>query len=412
MAMYLRRLCRSAVVALFTIGSPLAAQELRLSAPSVTVTGTRNLTTVTWSQISGALRYAVMRRTAMLDPKTGQVFSAEPWAAVATVVGGTYGDVLPRPSVLYEYRVDAGLRMGTVSSAPVSYPAPPFTTPTNVAITGSGVQANVVWAPAAGVSGYQVWRRTLRRDGSVFELGQRTTTPTPSPSFADVIPRLGEIYEYQIVSIDPTGVTWPSGWAKYDAPPLTLPPPPPPVVTIVGTGDRASLSWTATAGAIGYTVSRAQLNSSGQAGSLVQLTPGPMPAIGFTDALPAPSTRFQYAVTAVMPDMSLVAAPGVVFDAPPYSTPGNITVAGAGGRVGITWCAASGVMGYIVWRRTAQTDGSIRDLSQRMPQPLPAASFIDVLPTPGLMYEFQVVAVGLDGRLWPSAWVRYTAGTW
>jgi hypothetical protein len=113
-----------------------------------------------------------------------------------------------------------------------------------------------------------------------------------------------------------------------------------------------------------------------------------------------------------MPDMSLVAAPGVVFDAPAYSTPGNITVAGAGGRVGITWCAASGVIGYIVWRRTAQTDGSIRDLSQRMPQPLPAASFIDVLPTPGLMYEFQVVAVGLDGRLWPSAWVRYTAGSW
>jgi len=38
--------------------------------------------------------------------------------------------------------------------------------------------------------------------------------------------------------------------------------------------------------------------------------------------------------------------------------------------------------------------------------------FIDVIPTPGLVYEYQVVGIGRDGRLWPSAWVRFTAGTW
>jgi hypothetical protein len=58
------------------------------------------------------------------------------------------------------------------------------------------------------------------------------------------------------------------------------------------------------------------------------------------------------------------------------------------------------------------TDGTTSDLTQRTSQLNPAPSFVDVIPMANAIYEYQVVAVGMDGRLWPSAWVRFAAGSW
>ena len=131
-----------------------------------------------------------------------------------------------------------------------------------------------------------------------------------------------------------------------------------------------------------------------------------------TDGALAPSTTYQYTVSAVFQDMSTMPSRAVDFTVPAYRTPGNVTVAGGGGRVGISWCAAAGVTGYIVHRRTVRTDGSVVDASQRTPQPIPATSFIDDLPTPGLIYEFQVVSIAADYSTTPAPWVRFQAGAW
>ncbi len=382
------------------LAAPLAAQTPTIS---VTVNGTANQATLSWSQLAGPTRYAVMRHEISVDPR-GMVRSLTDWASVATLTIGTYSDVLPKPSALYEYRIDATARTGTVSSAPVRYATPAFTTATNVAVSGASSQATVSWAAAMSVTGYNVWRRTVKTDGSVADLSQRTPAPIAATSFADALPALGTTYEYQVVSADPSGATYPSTWVRYSAPAAATPP----VVTVVGAGDKATLSWTATAGAVGYSLSRAPIDAMGRLGPAVMLTQGTLAALTFTDALPAPGTPYGYTVTAVMPDMSTVKSPNVPYFTPAYTTPGNVLAAGAGGKVGVTWCAAWAVAGYVVWRRTVRTDGTTADLTQLTPRPIPTPGFVDAIPTPGLIYEYQVVGVGLDGRLWPAPWARYS----
>ena len=399
-----------AVVFLLLPAAPAAAQDLSVTAPSVTITGVLNQATVSWSYVRGALVYQVMRREVVVDARSA-VSSAQPWVQVSSGGGSPFQDVLPKPSTVFEYRVDAALRGGSLTpSAVVRYASPPFTTPANVAVTGASTQANISWSPAVNVTGYAVWRRVLKTDGSIGDLTQRTSTPTTGASFADVT-QPGTVYEYQVVAADPSGATYPSAWVRY-ATAAPAAPPPAPVVTIVGAGDKAAMSWSATPGAVGYSVSRVQVDATGKAvGAPVQLT-RTTPGTTFTDALPGPATMYRYSVAAVMADMMTVSAPDVMFGAPAYSTPGNIMAAGAGGRVGLTWCPGLGVAGYQVWRRTVRVDGSTADLTQRTASLISTPNFIDVLPTPGLVYEYQVIGVGLDMRQWPSAWVRYAAGSW
>jgi hypothetical protein len=399
------------MLALLTAVS-LPAQDLRTSAPSVTVTGSANQANVAWSQISGVLRYAVMRREITLNPD-GTIGASTAWAAVAAITGGTYVDVLPKPSALFEYRIDATLRIGaTVSSNTVRYAAPAFTTPTTVAVTGSGTQTTVSWAPAVGVTGYNVWRRVVRTDGSVSDLLQRTGIPITGSTFNDLLPALGVLYEYQVVALDASGANWPSTWARYAAPPAAVVLSAP-VLAVAGSGDKALVQWSAVTGAATYRVTRVQLDATGRAvGSPATLPPGPT-GLSLVDNLPAPSAVYGYAVTALTADNSSSASsPVVTFAAPPYMTPGTIVAAGGGGNVGLTWCAVSSVAGYQVWRRTLHTDGTTSDLTQRTSQLNPVASFVDVIPMANAIYEYQVIAVGVDGRLWPSAWVRFAAGSW
>jgi hypothetical protein len=255
-------------------------------------------------------------------------------------------DVLPKPSVLFEYRIDATLRIGaTVSSNTVRYASPAFTTPTNVAVTGSGTQATVSWVPAAGVTGYNVWRRVVRSDGTVSDLLQRTGIPITGTTFNDLLPVPGVLYEYQVVSLDASGANWPSTWTRYAAPAAAVVLSPP-VVAVAGSGDKALVQWSAVNGAATYRVSRVQLDATGRAtGSPTPLQPGPT-GLSLVDNLPAPSTAYGYSVTALTADYSSSATSTVVsFMAPPYMTPGTIVAAGGGGNVGLTWCAVSSVAG-------------------------------------------------------------------
>ena len=386
-------------------------KDLNVTAPGVTVTGNANQASVAWTQITGATRYDVIRHELTINPD-GTTGAATAWVTIASVTAGAYADVLPKPSVLYEYRVDAVLRIGsTVSSNPVRYAAPAFTTPTNVTVTGANMQATVSWAPAAGVSGYNVWRREVHNDGSVGGLLQRTGTPVTGTTFNDALPVLGVPYEYQVIAFDPSGANWPSTWTRYAAPaPVALTAP---TVAIAGAGDKALVQWSPVTGAASYRVSRVQLDVKGvPMGSATPLAPGPT-GLALTDILPAPSVAYGYSVTAVSADMSSSAtSPLVTFMSPPFMTPGTIVAAGGGGKVGLTWCAVSAVAGYQVWRRTLRTDGSTADLSQRTSQMVQTPSFVDVISTANSIYEYQVVAVGLDGRLWPSAWSRFAAGSW
>lgn len=390
-------------------GAALYSQELTPTAPtvSVTVTGSTNRATVSWTAVRGVLTYQVMRHELDREGKT-----QTPWAQVAAVPGGPFVDVLPKPSVRYEYRVDAVLRGGAlVASAPVTYAAPPYSTATNLSVkgvaTGTTAQTTLTWTAATNVVGYHVFRRWTRKDGSVAEHIQRTTAPIAVTSFADVIPQLGEMYDYQVVSIDPTGATYPSDWVIITvAAPLVAP-----VVTIVGAGDKANLSWGATVAPY-YTITRAALDAAGRPTEKPLQVARMTNATSFSDPLPNPGTGYRYQVIPITAEGLMGPPAELDFLAAAYTTPGNVTVAGAGGRVGIAWCVGSGTAGHFVMRRVVNPDGTTTSPVQVSPRLANTSSYVDALPTAGLVYEYQVVGLGMDMRQWASAWVRYVAGKW
>jgi len=391
------------------VNAPLHAQTLRTATPTITVNGSGNQAQVAWSQVSGILQYAVMRHEITLRPD-GTVASSTPWAAVATVTGGAYSDVLPKPSVLYEYRIDGTLRLGpTVSSSVARYPAPAFTTPGNVAVTGTGTQANVSWSPGTAVVAYLVWRRITKSDGTVANLEQRTPTPIIATSFVDSV-AAGNLYEYQVQSLDATYATYPSAWVRYAAPAAPAVVLTAPMVSVTGIADKATVSWVPVTGAVNYMIERTAADAAGKPiGRLMQqLTP----STTFNDVVSEPGATVTYTVTAVAANSATGPAKTLIYLTPQYTTPVGVTVAGAGGQVAISWCLTTGMAGYEIWRRTVNPDGSVTAPMERTRGGMGISSWTDKLPTPGLIYEFQVVAVGMDYRRWPSAWVRYAAGSW
>ncbi len=372
---------------------------------TVTVTGVGNSANVRWSRLPKVSSFTVARRQLVID-RTGQVQSATSYAALATVTGFGYDDVLPTPAVVFEYQVSANASGRTYPSAPVQYVAPPFTTVTTLAVTGSGTRADLAWAAAYGVVGYQVWRRTIQRDGSTSNLGQLTAQPLAAPGFVDPTLVLGELYEYQVASLTADGLTWPSGWVRYSAPaPPVAPPLVAPVVAIGGAADRVILTWTFTAGATGYQVSRYLLNQTGQRTTGGQLTPSALAADNYTDALPAPGL-YEYQVTAVLPDGSLLPSQRMTYPAPAFTTPLGVAAAAVGLRGVVAWYPALGVTGFQVWRRFPDPYGKVTLATQVASVPATGTVWLDGLPDATSMVEYQVVGVSADGRTWPSAWVR------
>ena len=82
---------RRLTLAFITLGVPAlaAAQELVVTAPTVTVTGATNRATVSWSIVRGALGYQVMRREVPADPKVAPPAWAQVTAARATRLWAT-----------------------------------------------------------------------------------------------------------------------------------------------------------------------------------------------------------------------------------------------------------------------------------------------------------------------------------
>jgi hypothetical protein len=396
---------RSAILtfALTIAASAASAQPSAPAAPVVTVTGSGNKANVAWTAVKGTTTYMVMRRIMSLEPD-GRILATQAWGAMASVPGGPFVDALPKPSMIYEYRVDATQRDGSVlSSATVQYTAPAYTTPTNLRITGSGSQVNLTWTPATAVNGYLVMRTQQKSTTGRVQL---TPSPIGGSTFTDVLTLTGVVYEYEVVAVDPLGGMFSSGIVPYSAPIAG------PTVAIVGTGDQAQLSWTQTNGATFYDVLRETLDASGQViAKLVEIARA-LQTTSYTDPMLEPGARHRYTILARGYDGNpIVSSNATTFTVANYLTPVGIIATGGGGKVSLSWRAANGVTGYQVTRRTVRADGTTFDATA--PSKMQASTdFVDVIPTPGLIYEYQIVGVGRDGRLWPSAWTRFTSGTW
>ena len=221
------------------------ASVQRVIAPYTYATNTVNGINVTWSKVSGANKYVVLRRLG-----TGSV-----WETLCTTTGTSFLDKNVTPGIYYLYSIRAVNNTGyseydvnkRVTIKRASYkPDTPTAVATNLA---NGVQ--VKWNSVTGATKYNVYRRV---GGSSSWVLVGTTTGT---SLVDKNITNGKYYAYSIRAINSIGYSVFDTKKTDTIQPITAPTP-----KLVNKSNGVHVSWNAVAGATKYNVYRRAAGSS------------------------------------------------------------------------------------------------------------------------------------------------------
>jgi microsomal dipeptidase-like Zn-dependent dipeptidase len=237
------------------LGSPALGQEQPFTAA---VSGSANTVTITWTAVSGATAYTLVR-----TPDT----TVSPTVLTPTPISTrTFTDVLPTTAATYYYRVATTLLRQRLMTPWVQYavpatlarPLPTAPAPANLQpVTGLALSnplpngVTLSWGAAPTAVGYHVYRRT-----STAQV-QRTASPITALSFTDrdaLDPRL--TYTYTVSAIDAAGLA-------ADASITFTPPPPqdPSGFTATPQGADVVLRWKPVAGALHYLLAGTNLGT-------------------------------------------------------------------------------------------------------------------------------------------------------
>ncbi len=316
---------------------------------------------VTWTAALNATGYRVLRKEGTAAPIV---------LATLPVSSLSFDDTTAVPGTPYTYTVrmitptgdafevsDAGWR-GV--SAPTGV----------VATDGSSTSAvTVSWNPVTGAQQYAVFRAL--GSAAATEIGTATASP-----FDDAYADAGLTYTYTVRARTPAGDSAPSasdtGWRNIAAPAD--------VYASDGTSIVAvNVTWSATAGATGYRVFRAQgTGTTSEIGTIAA------DALSFGDTYAVAGTLYTYTVRArTEAGDSATSAPdtgwrNVAAPADVAASDGTSTAA-----VNVTWSAVAGATGYRVMRAAA--GGTPAEVGTPT-----GASFADTGAVPGVAYSYMV----------------------
>jgi fibronectin type 3 domain-containing protein len=336
-----------------------------ITAPPVpaglTATATGSSITVSWTAAPGATGYSLSRATA----------AAGPYTALATPTATTYSDSGLNAGATYYYKVNASNASGASADSAEAHDTTAPPTPTGLIVGASGTTISVSWNAAAGATGYGLSRATAAA-------GPYSRIATPSgTSYSDTGLTPGTTYYYKISAINPAGSSADS--AEAHATVGVNAPATPTGFTAVATGNTIALSWTAVAGATGYSI----LRSASAAGPFSALATSTTNSYSNTGL--AAGTTYYYEVTATNAGgSSTPSLPAGDTTAP--ATPTGLTAVASGVSVTVSWTAASGAAGYALQRATAAT-GPYSALAN------PSASpYVDSGLAAGTTYYYQIAA--------------------
>lgn len=210
---------------------------------------------VSWSSVSGAIRYHVYRATS----------ASGNYSQIGTASSTSYTDNNVTAGQTYYYKVSAynGNMESSLSSnyatATLGLYAPSSVNALVVASTNSGSNSIiVVWTPVSGVTGYKVYRSTSS-NGSYSSVGS-----TASASYTDNNVSSGTTYYYKVSSTTTSGAESSQSSATASATVLNAPE----WVSATYSSSSVTLEWGSVSGATGYRVYRSTSNS----GAYNQLT--------------------------------------------------------------------------------------------------------------------------------------------
>ena len=335
---------------------------------------------VTWTQVPGATGYKVLRGTAADEASLVQV-------ATRSGAGTTTYDDTGAPSgVTRYYAVRAVTGAGDTALSQIDAGYRGLGAPANVQASDgtSAAQVNVTWSAVAGATGYQV-RRAVG-SGPVTVVG--TVEGGSTLSFADAYsdsgtsPQYGQVYNYTVRALSAAG---PGAVSAANAGHLKLLPP-----TDVSASDGTSgagvvVTWTASPGATGYRVFRAEGSA---APAQVGTTTG---ATTLTNTSAVPGRVYSYSVRATGVPSSNVSDPSTADTGyRALAAPTNVLASDgtSAAHVAITWTAATGAVSYKVFR-----DGSETPLQSGVT----GTAFNDTSAVPGVSYTYAVRSVAAAG---------------
>ncbi len=236
-------------------GSNFADGEYRLSSsfagaalppPSGVAASTDSCDAVTlaWSGVGGANEYAIFRGTSSNPAGAAQI---------GTTAALEFDDASATPglALFYFVRAHSACQTSPFSEAAAGSRAAPPAPPTDVAAADgeSCAQIDVAWAPAAGATGYEVWRADSP------DLPGALIATVASAEFADLVALPGAAHYYRVRAIDECGA---GELSAADAGSLA-PAPQPPAELYASDGqrcDRVDVSWSVVAGATEYSIWR------------------------------------------------------------------------------------------------------------------------------------------------------------
>lgn len=300
----------------------------------LTVVNGNGEVSLAWSPSSGADSYLLYRSSTSGGPYT---FVAQ----TRSVSLSDHGLGNGARNYYVASSLDASGQSGYSAEVAAMPTANVLSAPTAVrALAGNG-QATLSWSPVTSAVAYNVYRSTT--PGGPYSL---LTPAAPGPSFTDSGLVNGTRYYYVIQTLSTNSGAWSD---EVDVVPNDLLPTAPTNLQATPGSTWASLTWTASAGANGYTVYR----STTVGGPYVFA--GFTPTTGYEDFGLANGTSYYYVVAAVnaagQSAWSAEQLAAVSDMAMPHAA--TLSAMRGNGTVALTWSGAHGAVTYILRRGEA-----------------------------------------------------------
>ncbi|HEX7508180.1 MAG TPA: hypothetical protein VF550_15495, partial [Polyangia bacterium] len=271
---------------------------------------------------------------------------------------------------------------GSSSSCPSNLIYTKPTVPGSVGAAAGTQQTTISWATATGATGYNVKRSTASGSGYTTLGSAPTTSASP---YVDNGLAAGTYY-YVVSSINTIATCESGNSTEVLAKPTgACTPPSAPTVTAAPGNGTVSLTWTAVAGAVSYSIARSLTTGTGYT-SLG--SPTPVNATTFTDSNVTNGITYYYIVTAS--NGTCGSGNSNEASASPACTPPaaitNLAATPGDSSVALTWTAPAAAISYQILRSTTSGSGYALAGSKG------STGFTDTNVVNGTTYDYVVTA--------------------
>ena len=326
---------------------------------------------LSWNATAGAASYKLYRSTSNDSSAASQIGG--------TITTTSYDDTGATPGTTYYYWVKASVGTSTSDSAfsTMAQGMRMISPPTNVAANGNTDRVRITWTSASGAASYKVYRNTADNSGAATLLGSVTASP-----YDDTDATPGVTYYYWVKTVNgslESAFSAPAQGTRTLSAPAGL--------TASNNTDvnQISLSWTASAGAVSYTIYR---NTSSSSSTATQI--GTAVSASYNDTTATPATLYYYwvkSVSGTFESAFSASASGRRSLSPPT------TVTASNGdytdKVTLTWAASDGAATYRVYRNTSDDATTATQIATS----IATTSYDNTSATAGIVYYYWVIAV-------------------